>query len=190
MRTIRVVLCGAGGVARNMVRASRERTGLEIVAAWSRDAALQGRDLGELAGGAPTGVRVTGKPEALATPADVLLIATTSFLREVEAEIHDGIAAGLDVVCTAEEMAFPWAVDGAIARAIDEHALQAGVTVVGAGANPGYIYEVVGLALTGAVWRIDEIAVQRIVDLSGYQRRRPAPPRHRVRSRDLRAPGP
>ena len=42
------------------------------------------------------------------------------------------------------------------------------VTVVGAGANPGYIYEVVGLALTGAAWDIESIGVQRVVDLSAF----------------------
>jgi len=65
-------------------------------------------------------------------------------------------------------MASPYDIDADIARSIDEHAREAGVTVLGAGANPGYIYEVVGLALTGAVWRVDQIRVQRVVDLSGF----------------------
>jgi 4-hydroxy-tetrahydrodipicolinate reductase len=168
LRTIRVVLCGVGGVGRNMVRVSRERPGIAIVGAYSRDAAHLGRDLGELAGGDPTGLAVSSRAEALATPADVLLIATTSFLRDVEADIRSGIDAGLDVVCTAEEMASPWDMDPAVADSLDAAARSAGVTVIGAGANPGYIYEVVGLALTGAAWRVDRISVQRVVDLSGF----------------------
>jgi 4-hydroxy-tetrahydrodipicolinate reductase len=155
-------------VGRNLVRLSRERPALRVVAAYSRNPALAGRDLGELGGGSPTGARVVGRQEALATPADILLIATTSFLAEVEAEIHAGIEAGLNVVCTAEEMASAWETDAAAARRIHEHALERSVTVVGAGANPGYIYEVVGLALTGAVWRVDRITVRRVVDLSGF----------------------
>jgi 4-hydroxy-tetrahydrodipicolinate reductase len=82
---------------------------------------------------------VGDKESALATEAEVLLIATSSFLRKVEAEIHDGLRAGHDVMSTAEEMAFPWEVDAAAARSIDEHARAAGMTVMGAGANPGYI---------------------------------------------------
>ena len=151
-----------------MVRVSRERPGIVIVAAYSRDASLAGRDLGELAGGDPTGVHVSGRAEALRVPADVLLIATTSFLRDVEADIRSGIDAGLDVVCTAEEMASPWDIDASFAESLDAAARAAGVTVIGAGANPGYIYEVVGLALTGAVWRVDRISVRRVVDLSGF----------------------
>ncbi|HYN69802.1 MAG TPA: NADP-binding protein [Candidatus Eisenbacteria bacterium] len=168
MRTIRLVLCGVGGVGRNMVRVSRERPGIAIVAAYSRDPKLLGQDVGELAGGDPTGVRVTERAEALSTPAHALLIASTSFLRDVETDIRSGIDAGLDVICTAEEMAYPWEVDRATADSLDAAARAAGVTVIGAGANPGYIYEVVGLALTGAVWRVDRIAVRRVVDLSGF----------------------
>ena len=168
MRTIRLVLCGVGGVGRNMVRISRERPGIAVVGAYSRNPELLGRDIGELAGGDPTGVLVTERSEALSTPADALLIATTSFLRDVEADIRSGIDAGLDVICTAEEMASAWDMDAAIAESLDVAARRAGVTVIGAGANPGYIYEVVGLALTGAVWRVDRISVRRVVDLSGF----------------------
>ncbi len=168
MTTIRVTLNGVGGVGSNMVRMSRERPGIEVVGAYSRNPALADRDLGEIAGGTPTGVHVTSKEVALNVDSDVLLIATTSFLKDVQSEIHDGIQAGLNVMCTAEEMASPFDIDADIARSIDEHARKAGVTVLGAGANPGYIYEVVGLALTGAVWRVDQIRVRRVVDLSGF----------------------
>jgi 4-hydroxy-tetrahydrodipicolinate reductase len=168
MTVIRVVLCGVGGVGRNLVRVSRERPSIQVVAGYSRNASLLGRDLGELSGGAPTGASVVSCEEALATPADLLLIATTSFLAEVEPEIHAGIDAGLNVICTAEEMASARETDPAAAGRIDAHARERGVTVVGAGANPGYIYEVVGLALTGAVWRVDRITTRRVVDLSGF----------------------
>jgi 4-hydroxy-tetrahydrodipicolinate reductase len=151
-----------------MVRVSRERPGIAIVAASSRSPELLGRDVGELAGGDPIGVPVSSLSTALSAPADALLIATTSFLRDVEADIRAGIEAGLNVVCTAEEMASPWDMDAALAESLDEAARRAGVTVIGAGANPGYIYEVVGLALTGAVWRADRISVRRVVDLSGF----------------------
>jgi hypothetical protein len=166
--TVRVVLCGVGGVGRNIVRISTERPGLEVVGAYSRNADLLGRDLGELAGGDASGVLVTDRATALAAEADIVLIATTSFLRDVADEIHAGIAAGRHVMCTAEEMAYPWEVDPEIAASIDDAAHAAGVTVMGAGANPGYIYEVVGLALTGAVWRVDRIRTRRMVDLSGF----------------------
>ena len=166
--TVRLVLCGLGGVARNLVRLTTERHGITIVGGYSRNASHVGRDIGELADVGPIGVVVTDRAAALATEADVLLVATTSFFAEVVADVLAGLDAGRHVVCTAEEMADPWDVDPALAVEIDRRARAAGVTAVGAGANPGYIYEVVGLALTGGVWRIDEIRTQRVVDLSGF----------------------
>ncbi len=166
--TVRLILCGVGGVGRNLVRVSRGRRGLEVVAAYSRNEMLRGRDIGELADGGPLGVVVTDRATALATPADILLVATTSFMAEVASDVEAGIEAGLDVVCTAEEMADPWDTDAELARRFDERARAAGVSVIGAGANPGYIYEVVGLALTGAVWNAEQIRVRRVVDLSGF----------------------
>ena len=168
MSEIRLVLCGAGGVGRNVTRLALSRPNLDVVAACSRNPALVGADIGELATGEPIGVTVTDRDTALATPADVLLIATTSFIAEVSGDIAAGVDAGLNVMCTAEEMGFAWAIDPDFAADIDARARQAGVTVIGAGANPGYIYEVLGLALTGAACRVDRIEVRRVVDLSRF----------------------
>ena len=48
---------------------------------------------------------------ALSEPADLLLVATTSFLSEVVADVRAGIERGLNVITTAEEAAFPWFID-------------------------------------------------------------------------------
>jgi 4-hydroxy-tetrahydrodipicolinate reductase len=151
-----------------MVRLSAMRPGLQVVAAYSRDPSLAGRDVGDVAGVSATGVQVADRETALATPADALLVATTSFMRDVAPDIRAGLRAGLHVVCTAEEMADPWSVDPALAADLDAEARRAGRTLMGVGANPGYIYEVVGLALSGSVWRVDRIRVRRVVDLGGF----------------------
>jgi 4-hydroxy-tetrahydrodipicolinate reductase len=168
MSETRLVLCGVGGVGRNVARLAAGRRGLEVVAAYSRNPDLVGADLGELATGEPSGVTVGDRATALATPADVLLVATTSFIAEVADDIAAGVAAGLNVMCTAEEMGYAWAIDPGFSDDIHAAAQQAGVTVIGAGANPGYIYEVLGLALTGAACRVDRIEVRRVVDLSRF----------------------
>ena len=168
MSEIRLVLCGVGGVGRNVARLVGGRRGARVVAACSRNPELVGADLGELASGESSGVTVSDTEAALATPADVLLIATTSFISEVADDIAAGVDAGLNVMCTAEEMGYPWAVAPDFASDIDTAAIKAGVTVMGAGANPGYIYEVLGLALTAAACRVDRIEVRRVVDLSRF----------------------
>lgn len=168
MSETRLVLCGVGGVGRNVARLAAGRRGLEVVAACSRNPALVGADVGELATGESSGVTVSDRATALAVPADVLLIATTSFIAEVADDVAAGVDAGLNVMCTAEEMGYAWAIDPDFSADIDARAQDAGVTVMGAGANPGYIYEVLGLALTGAACRVDRIDVRRVVDLSRF----------------------
>ena len=166
--TLKVTLCGVGGVGRNLVRLARDRAGLEVVSAYSRNRDLLGRDIGELADLSAEGVPVTNRLEALSVPADVLVVATTSFIAEVRDDVLAGIEAGLNVACTAEEMGYPWGSAPSAAAEFEQLALRKGVTVTGVGANPGYIYEVLALALTGATRRVDRISVRRVVDLSRF----------------------
>lgn len=169
MREIRVTLLGVGRVGRDVTRLVSARPGFRAVAAHSRNPRFQGRDLGVHAGTTPLGVEITGDSrQALATPSDVVVIATTSFLRDVAEDIRSAVAAGLNVICTAEEMLFPWMVDLSLAEALDQLARQHDVTILGAGANPGFIFDSFVLTATGAVWRVDFIRGRRVVDCSHF----------------------
>jgi 2,4-diaminopentanoate dehydrogenase len=164
-----VVLFGVGGVGRNVTYLLNARPGFRIVAAHSRNAALTGKDLGELAGTGPSGVKITrDRAAALAVAADVVIIATTSFLKDVYDDICSAVSAGLNVICTAEELAFPWAVDEGLANELDRLARQHQVTVLGAGLNPGFIFDALALTAAGATWNVERIAVRRVVNLSKF----------------------
>lgn len=166
---MRVVLCGVGGVGRNVTRLLRARPGYRIAAACSRNPALAGRDVGELAGGSPLGVAVSGGLEtALREPADLLLVATTSFLREVAGDVRRGIERGLHVITTAEEAAFPWIVDAELAGRLDALARERGVSVIGVGLNPGFIFDALLLTATGIAWDVRAIRIRRVVDVSRF----------------------
>jgi 2,4-diaminopentanoate dehydrogenase len=165
----RVILFGLGGVGRTVTSLLHSRSGFRIVAAHSRNPAWTGLDLGELAGIGPLGVGITNDCAAtLAVPADIAVIATTSFLRDVNDDIRSAVAAGLNVICTAEELAFPWAVDEALANELDRLARQHQVTVLGAGLNPGFIFDALALTAAGATWNVAHIAVRRVVNLSKF----------------------
>ena len=119
----RIILCGVGGVGRNVTRLLNARPDYEVVAAYSRNSQLAGSDLGELADIGPLGVEVTGDRRlALEHPADALIVATTSYLRDVADDLRAGVGRGLDVVTTAEEAAFPWLADGELANELDRRA--------------------------------------------------------------------
>ena len=166
---MRVVLCGVGGVGRNVTRLLRARPGYRIAAACSRNPALAGRDVGELAGGSPLGVAVSGDLEtALREPADLLLVATTSFLREVAGDVRRGVEHGLQVITTAEEAAFPWIIDAELAGRLDALARTRGVSVIGVGLNPGFIFDALLLTASGIAWDVRAIRIRRVVDVSRF----------------------
>jgi hypothetical protein len=166
---IRLGLIGTGRVGRDVTRLAAARPGVQVVAACSRDPSHAGRDLGELAGAAPLGVAVSADRGAvLATRPDVVLIATTSFLAEVAADIEAAVRSLANVLCTAEQAACPWAVDSALADRLAAVAREHGVTVLGAGANPGFVFDALVLTAAGAGPDIHHIAVERRVDFSRF----------------------
>ena len=165
----RVVLCGVGRVGRDVARLLRARPSDRIVAAYSRNPRLVGQDLGVLAGGTSLGVEITAeRSRALAPMADILVIATTSFLRDVAPEIKAGIDRGLNVLCTAEEMAYPWLADASLADEIDELAKRANVTVLGGGVNPGFLSDALVLTACSAAWDVAHIGLKRGVNISHF----------------------
>jgi 4-hydroxy-tetrahydrodipicolinate reductase len=71
------------------------------------------------------------------------------------------LAAGLDVVSTAEELSFPWLAHPEEARQIDAAAKRAGKTVLATGVNPGFLMDSLPLSLTAICQRVDKIEVTR-----------------------------
>ena len=165
----RIILCGVGGVGRNVTRLLNARPDYEVVAAYSRNPQLTGSDMGELAGIGPLRVVVTGDRRlALEHPADALVVATASYLRDVADDLRAGVDRGLDVVTTAEEAAFPWLADGELANELDRHAVDHDVSILGAGLNPGFIFDTLLLTLSGIAWDVRHIQVRRVSDISRF----------------------
>jgi 4-hydroxy-tetrahydrodipicolinate reductase len=145
---LRVAFYGAGQVGGNASAILRGRTGYEVLGPYGRDE----------------------RDAALRSGADVVVIATTSFLREVVDDVETAVAAGSNVITTAEEAAYPWANDAAIADRIDAAARAAGVTVLGTGLNPGFAFDALVLTVCGICAEVRGVRVERMVDLSGFGR--------------------
>jgi len=166
---VRVTVAGTGTVGRDFTRLCAATPDIEIVAACSRNPAHAGEPLAELAGVTAELPLVSARLEdVLATPSDVLVVATASHLGDVREEIRAGIAAGRNVLTSSEEAAFPWAFDADVAEELDALSREAGVTVLGTGVNPGLTYDALVLTVAGACWDVQELTVERVVDISGY----------------------
>ena len=105
---------------------------------------------------------------ALTSGADVVVIATASFLTDIIPDVRQAIESGSNVITTAEEAAYPLASQANVARDIDQLARTHNVTVLGAGLNPGLAFDALVLTLCGAMEVVDSIRISRTVDLSGW----------------------
>jgi hypothetical protein len=105
---------------------------------------------------------------ALASGADVVIIATTTRLRDVASDIELAVRSGSDVLVSAEECAYPFAVDADLAGRLDQLAREFGVSIAGCGVNPGLIFDSLVLTLLGAAPGDCRIEVRRTVDLSQF----------------------
>jgi hypothetical protein len=144
---VRVAIYGAGQAGSAVAALLREREGfLEVLGPFGR----------------------AERERALKSGADVVVIATTSFLGEIAADVRAAVDAGSNVLTTAEEAAYPWATSPAIADEIDARARERGVTVLGAGLNPGLAFDALVLTIVGASAVVAPLRVERVVDLSGF----------------------
>lgn len=143
---MKVALYGAGQVAHNVAAILGRRAGIEVIGPCRR----------------------TQREQALRSGADVVIIATTSFLTDVAPDVRTAVEAGSNVITSAEEAAYPWAVDDAIADELDGLAREHDVTILGGGLNPGFAFDALVVTALGPTAEVASIRVERIVDCSGF----------------------
>ena len=134
MEEIKVVLYGLGSIGQCIAKTILEKKGVVIVGAIDIDPAKVGKDLGEILGlDRKLGVTVMDNPDELLAKikADVAIVATTSYARTVYDQVVRCIKAGMHVITTSEEMAYPWVNEPQLASEIDGLAREHGVTVLG-----------------------------------------------------------
>jgi len=166
---IRVVQYGLGPIGAGIARLVSERPGMMLVGAVDIDPDKVGKYVAQVIGlGETSGVRVSAHLEAaLATaPADVAFHATGSSLKMVMPQLEACIRAGLNVVSTCEELAYPAAQYPDLARELDSLASQHGVTVLGTGINPGFAMDVLALFMSGVCQQVERVSIKRTLDAS------------------------
>ena len=166
---IPVVAMGLGHIGRAIARAALERPELRLVAAV--DPAHAGQRLDEVLGAPAPALEVGGDAaEAFALAADgVVLHATGSSFDAVRPELEAAARAGLSVVSTCEQLAWPWNHDGA--DALDRLCEANEVAIVGVGVNPGFVLDRLPAFLCQATGPVRRVSATRVQDAA---RRRPA----------------
>ncbi len=164
---IRVMHVGLGPIGAGVVRQVAGRKGFRIVGAADIDPLKAGRDLGEVAGvGRALRVKVSNdvrKAIKAASP-DVVVLCTSSSLRQVLPQIETILRLKVPIVSTTEELAYPTRQNLKYARAIHAMAKKARVAVLGTGVNPGFVMDALPITLTGVCERVEAIRIDRIQD--------------------------
>lgn len=165
---IPVVLVGLGEDGRAIARAVVARAELTLVAAVDRDPTLAGTSLDALLGGGAPEVRVESDlSKALGRArGGVLLQSGVGRLDDALPDVRAAVKAGLHVVSTCPELAYP-ALDRADdAEALDTLCEQRGVAVVSTGVTPGFSLDRLPALLAQVAGPIRHVRAVRVVDLA------------------------
>jgi 4-hydroxy-tetrahydrodipicolinate reductase len=167
----RVALVGLGPIGIETGKALAGREEITLLGAADPAPDKAGRPLSSLLDGAFEGVTVSPSAAALyaesagsRASSDVAVLCTGSRLHAMLPQIEEAIAAGLHIVSTCEELAFPELRHAPMARQIDRKAKEKGVAVLGTGVNPGLVMDRLVLAVASACVRVDAVRVTRVVD--------------------------
>ena len=165
----KVVLCGMGAIGTEILGYLLKRSH-EVVGVVDNDPEKAGRSVAELTG-LPLAVRVSPSiREVQLEGADVAIFSTKSRIPDIADDIAYAATAGLDVVTTSEEMAYPAYAGGEAAAALDKLAREKGVTILGVGVNPGFVMDWVPSLVVSATKSPTSIHVVRSVDVSKRRR--------------------
>ncbi|MGM0445618.1 MAG: 2,4-diaminopentanoate dehydrogenase [Bacillota bacterium] len=170
MGNIKVVLWGMGSMGSGMGKYLVDKKGVEIVGAIANRESKAGKDVGEFFGlDKEVGVKITNDPMSVITEdVDVVLQATSSFVKDVYPQIEEIVKRKVNVISIAEEMAYPMVESKEISEKIDKLAKENNVSVLGTGINPGFVLDLLIIALSGACAKVDKIEAARINDLSPF----------------------
>jgi len=167
MPNIKVMHFGLGPIGAAIVKQVASRPGFKIVGAIDIDTAKVGRDLGDVVG---LTKRLGAKVSADAAKAlkaakpDVVILCTTSSIKEVMPQIEAILKAKIPIVSTTEELSYPGYTHIRQARLVHAMAKKAKVAVLATGVNPGFAMDALPIALTAVCERVDRIVVHRVQD--------------------------
>lgn len=161
----KVAIVGLGTQGTRLAERIYRRTDLELSAAVDVDPGKAGRPLDEVIG-APAfpGLVISDDLEAV-RGADLVLVGTSSRIAEVGPQLEAIATLGVSAITTAEELAYPWHQFPEQSANLDEVARSNGVGLLGCGANPGFLMDLLPIVFTLGLERVEALRIARALDL-------------------------
>ena len=171
MENVKVIIMGLGAMGRGMADMLLKKDGVEIVGIVGRNKMI-GTSMYDYVS-TPKGDRqdvVIGAMEDVIKEksADVVLLCTDSFTKKAFDKIKFIVEKKINVISSAEEMAYPMAQEPELAKEIDRLAKENGVSVLGTGINPGLIMDLLVVLMTGCCEEVHSILSRRVNSLSPF----------------------
>ena len=180
MDKIKVIIWGFGAMGSGMAEMLLNKKGVEITGICDSHPDRKERDMLSILKTNRTIIKTANinhpeviikeKIEDIVSPgcADVVLLATDSFTKKAYDKIVYLLENKLNVISTAEEMAYPAASEPELTAKMDKTAKANGVSVLGTGINPGLIMDLLVVLMTGACIDVDHIKAERVNSLSPF----------------------
>lgn len=168
---VKIIIWGLGSMGKGMAELLLTKKGVDIVGAVARGEKI-GKSMYEHIGIKKDDKKdvIMGSYDDIITEkaADVVLICTDSFTKGVFDKCKFVLEKKINVITTAEEMAYPQAQEPELAKELDKIAKENGVTILGTGINPGLIMDLLVITLTGACYDVEHIEAKRVNNLSPF----------------------
>lgn len=171
MKEIRVGVWGFGAMGQGIVQMVGEKPSLKLTGVCDINPDYQGKSTKEVLWESYNGedVPISENIETvIAQKPDIMVIATDSHVEKSYSKIERVLLEDINVVSTAEEMAYPKANAPALAEKIDRLAKKHGVSVLGTGINPGFVMDLLAVFMTAPMQTVDRIEITRVNSLSPF----------------------
>ncbi|MGM0435476.1 MAG: 2,4-diaminopentanoate dehydrogenase [Bacillota bacterium] len=171
MRRKSVALWGFGAMGQGIAKMIDSKEGVEIAGICDTNPSFEGKSLGDILSTINKNRDLPIQNDidiVLNKDLDLVLIATDSFVKKTYSKIEKIVEKGINVISTAEEMAYPYASESDLANKIDELAIKNNVTVLGTGINPGFVMDLLPIFMSAAMEHVEKIEVTRVNSLSPF----------------------
>ena len=171
MENVKVIIWGLGAMGGGMADMLLKKKGIEIVGVAGRGSKIGTSmyDYIKTEKGDRPDVLISAAEDIIKPgAADVVLLCTDSFTRNAFPRLKFVMEQGINVITSAEEMAYPAAQEPELAAELDKIAKENGVTCLGTGINPGHIMDLLVLVMTGCLTDVEEITSRRVNSLSPF----------------------
>lgn len=171
MDKIKVMIWGFGAMGKGMASMIVNKKGVEIVGVCDHDSQLVGKNVYDFLNIEDhVELKISDNIDQIigTTKADVCLLCTDSLIKGAYPKIVKVLSHKINCISIAEEMAYPKASEPELAKQLDLIAKAHGVSVLGTGINPGFIMDLLVIALTGVMADVTHIEAKRVNSLSPF----------------------